>query len=135
MNHRPAFGLDPEELNISKSPETTTYSTPETDFTTTIKYPGTTINDADVNKDELEIKEKVKDDSESEEILEVGSETEISDKKMIYSSAELKLVSDPDHKIFNEHGDIPEMTGRETSGLTNSENSSTDSLLSNFEVI
>ena len=58
----------------------------------------------------------------------------MTDKKMIYSSAELKLVSDPDHKIFNEYGDIPEM-GRETSGLTISENSSTDSLLSNFEVI
>ena len=90
-----------------------------------------------MNKDELEIKEKVKEeeDSESEEILEVGTETEMTDKKMIYSSAELKLVSDPDHKIFNEHGDIPEMMGRETSGLTISENSSTDSLLSNFEVI
>ena len=130
--------LDQGKLNISKSQETTTYLTPETDFTTTVKYPGTTINNADVNKDELEIKEKVKEkeDSESEEILEVGSETEMTDKKMIYSSAELKFISDPDHKIFNEHGDIPEMGGgRETSGLTISENSSTDSLLSNFEVI
>ena len=125
--------LDLDELNISNLQETTTYLTAETGFTTTIKYPGTTINNADVNKDELEIKKKVKekDHSESEEILEVGKMT---DKKMIYSSAELKFISDPDHKIFNEYGDIPEM-GRETLGLTISENSSTDSLLSNFEVI
>ena len=121
------------ELN-REGQETTTKLITDTDFTTTVKYLETSIN-TDLNKDALDISSTKEKHSESEEILEVGKMRV--DKKMIYSSAELKIISagDQDKNLNDHHGDTPVLnSGRTTFGSNLQENSSDDSLLSNLEV-
>jgi len=120
------------ELNIEGQETTTRSKTADTAFTTSIKSFGTTKY-TDANKDELNSQGLEKVNSEEEEILEVGKMR--NDKKMIYSSAELKIISDLNQdKKFNEHGDILN-TGRTDSELNIQQKSdeSDDILLSNFE--
>ena len=121
------------ELNSEGQETTTSSKTADTGFTTSIKYFGTTKY-TDANKDELNSQGLEKEHSEEEEILEVGKIRD--DKKMIYSSAELRIISDQNRdKKLNEHGDVLN-TGRTDSELNIQQKSdeTEDLLLSNFEV-
>ena len=121
------------ELNSEGQETTTSSKTADTGFTTSIKYFGTTKY-TDANKDELNSQGLEKEHSEEEEILEVGKIRD--DKKMIYSSAELRIISDQNRdKKLNEHGDVLN-TGRTDSELKIQQKSdeTEDLLLSNFEV-
>ena len=132
----------PSQLNILGTQETDKSSTPDKNFTASIKNLETTTNSG-IYKDELKIQdvEKLRRDKNEEtfeqtqEILGVGKMT---DKKMIYGS-ELKLLSDPHRKISNEHGDTAAAgrrrateTEADTFDINILENSPDDNLLSSL---